>query len=122
MQPNFEGRHFRQLLQAVDSNNDEHVDRQEFVMVLQGLKMSMLLNEEMAELTRKMLIPDDEELRKVKVNISVMDYSPHTVSYSLFYILPPACPNLIERPNICDETCCALNRSVTARILCPTTA
>ena len=122
VQPNFEGRHFRQLLQAVDSNNDEHVDRQEFVMVLQGLKMSMLLNEEMAELTRKMLIPEDEELRKLKVNISVIDYSPHTVSYSLFCILPPACSNLIERPNICDETCCALNRSVTARILCPTTA
>ena len=40
----------------MDSNNDEHVDRVEFVMVLQGLKMSMLLNEEMAELTRKMLI------------------------------------------------------------------
>ena len=55
-------------------------------MVLQGLKMSMLLNEEMAELTRKMLIPDDEEMRKVKVNISVIDYSPYTVSYSLFCI------------------------------------
>ena len=122
VEPNFEGRHFRQLLKAVDSNNDEHVDRVEFVMVLQGLKMSMLLNEEMAELTRKMLIPDDEELRKVKVNISVIDYSPHTVSYSLFCILPPTCSNLVERTNICGETCCALNRSVTARIRCPSTA
>ena len=91
-------------------------------MVLQGLKMSMLLDADMARKTREMLLPENEDLRKLKVNISVIDYSPHTVSYSLFYILPPACPNLIERPNICDETCCALNRSVTARILCPTTA
>ena len=120
--PNFEGRHFRKLLQAVDSNNDEHVDRQEFVMVLQGLKMSMLLNTEMAELTRKMLIPDDDEVRKLKVNISVIDYSPHTVSYSLSHMLLQFFSYTFELTNIYNNPRRALHRSVTVHIRCPTTA
>ena len=37
--PKFDERHFRRLLQTVDSDDDNQVDREEFVMVLQGLKM-----------------------------------------------------------------------------------
>ena len=84
--PKFDERHFRRLLQTVDSDDDNQVDREEFVMVLQGLKMSMLLDTDMAKKTREMLLPDDEDMRNLKVNISVIDYSPHAVFFNSYPI------------------------------------
>lgn len=102
--PNFKIELFEKLLDAIDSDKDGCVDQTEFIMCVQGLKLSMLTNEAMNAETRKVLKSDKDG--HTKTNVALIDYCQSTVNFNEYPLSKDGIQRLLfgVRPNVYDMT------------------